>query len=132
MKAEGNDSLTITIERSLAAEFQALADLRRKFGAPLRPQALRIPFGSLIERGLVRPGEVLFDHSRRWTARVRADGSVLSGEHCGSIHSVAAQIQGAPACNGWAFWYVQRGERAKLIDEFRQELRAEQRRVPLL
>ena len=44
--------------------------------------------------------------SRRWTARVRADGSLISAEHKGSIHSVAAQLQGAPACNGWAFWYV--------------------------
>jgi modification methylase len=90
-----------------------------------RREAPRVPFGSLVERGLVRPGEVLFDQSRRWTARVRADGSVISAEHRGSIHSVAAQLQGAPACNGWAFWYVQRGGRAKLIDEFRQELRAE-------
>jgi modification methylase len=90
-----------------------------------RREAPRVPFGWLVERGLVRPGEVLFDQSRRWTARVRADGTVISAEHKGSIHSVAAQVQGAPACNGWAFWYVQRGGRAKLIDEFRQELRAE-------
>jgi len=90
-----------------------------------RREAPRVPFGSLVERGLVRPGEVLFDQSRRWTARVRADGSLISAEHKGSIHSVAAQLQGAPACNGWAFWYVQRGGRPKLIDEFRQELRAE-------
>jgi modification methylase len=89
-----------------------------------RRDAPRVPFGTLVERGLVRPGEVLFDQSRRWTARVRADGSVISAEHRGSIHSVAAQLQGAAACNGWAFWYVQRGGRAKPIDEFRQELRA--------
>jgi modification methylase len=90
-----------------------------------RREAPRVPFGSLVERGLVQPGEVLFDQSRRWTARVRADGSVISAEHRGSIHSVAARLQGAPTCNGWAFWYVQRAGRAKLIDEFRQELRAE-------
>jgi modification methylase len=88
-----------------------------------RRETPRVPFGSLVERGLVRPGEVLFDQSGRWTARVRADGSLISAEHKGSIHSVAARLQGAPACNGWAFWYVQRGGRAKLIDEFRQELR---------
>jgi modification methylase len=90
-----------------------------------RREAPRVPFGALVERGLLRPGEVMFDQSRRWTARVRADGSVISAEHKGSIHFVAARLQGAPACNGWAFWYVQRGERAKSIDEFRQELRGE-------
>jgi modification methylase len=90
-----------------------------------RREAPRIPFGSLVERGLLRPGEVLFDASRRWSARVRADGTLISAEHRGSIHFVGAQVQGAPACNGWAFWYVERGGRPKLIDEFRQQLRAE-------
>src|ERR1700722_13071596 len=88
-------------------------------------EAPRVPFGSLVERGLVRPGEVLSDQSGRWTARVRADGSLISAEHKGSIHSVAAQLQGAPACNGWAFWYVQRQSGAVLIDALRQQVRAE-------
>ena len=90
-----------------------------------RREAPRIPFGSLVERGLLRPGEVLFDQTGRHTARVRADGTLISAEHRGSIHFVGAQIQGAPACNGWAFWYVERGGRPKSIDEFRQQLRAE-------
>ncbi|MBV9584573.1 MAG: site-specific DNA-methyltransferase [Alphaproteobacteria bacterium] len=85
----------------------------------------RIPFGSLIERGLIRPGEVLFDQTRRHQARVRADGSLISADHRGSIHSVGAQVQGAAACNGWAFWYVQRNGQALPIDTLRQRVRAE-------
>jgi len=88
-------------------------------------EAPRVPFGSLVERGLLQAGEILFDQSRRWTARVRADGSVISAEHRGSIHSVAAQLQGAPACNGWAFWYVERRGLPVPIDAFRQQVRAE-------
>ena len=84
----------------------------------------RIPFGSLVERGLLRPGEVLVDASRRFAARVRADGTVISAEHRGSIHSVGAQLQGAPACNGWAFWHVERQGRLVLIDQLRQQARA--------
>jgi modification methylase len=115
----------------------AYAKLARRRIAAIRPapeetvavqsrrDALRIPFGHLVERGLLRPGEVLVDASRRWSARVRADGSLISAEHRGSIHFVAAQVQGAPACNGWAFWHVERGGRLKLIDEFRQQLRSE-------
>ena len=87
--------------------------------------APRVPFGSLVERGLLRPGEVLFDQSRRWTARVRADGSLISAQHRGSIHAVAAQLQGAPACNGWAFWWVERPGGPVPIDAFRQQVRAE-------
>ncbi|HEX9647089.1 MAG TPA: site-specific DNA-methyltransferase, partial [Alphaproteobacteria bacterium] len=67
----------------------------------------RVPFGALIERGLIRPGTVLSDATRRHAARVRADGSLIAGEVSGSIHSVAAAIQGAPACNGWAFWFFE-------------------------
>src|SRR5580704_1387195 len=88
-------------------------------------EAQRIPFGSLVERGLLQPGEVLFDQSGRYRARIRADGSVISAEHKGSIHAVAAQLQGAPACNGWAFWHVERRGQPVSIDWFRQQVRAE-------
>jgi len=90
-----------------------------------RREAPRIPFGNLVERGLLAPGEVLVDATRRWSARVRADGSVISAEHRGSIHSVAAQLQGAPACNGWAFWHVERKGQLVVIDRLRQQLRGE-------
>ena len=90
-----------------------------------RREAPRVPFGSLVERGLVRPGDVLVDAGRRFAARVRADGSLISAEHRGSIHFVGARVQGAPACNGWAFWHVERQGRLVLIDELRQQLRSE-------
>jgi modification methylase len=67
----------------------------------------------------------LCDATGRWAARVRADGSVIAAEHKGSIHAVAARVQGAAACNGWAFWHVRRNGRLVSIDAFRQALRAE-------
>jgi len=85
----------------------------------------RVPFGALIESGLLKPGDVLFDAARRWTAKVRADGTVISAETRGSIHKVAAEIQGAPACNGWAFWHVDVKGRPVSIDVLRQKFRAE-------
>jgi len=84
----------------------------------------RIPFGALVEQGLVRPGDVLFDPTRRWSAKVRADGTLISAEHKGSIHQVAAAVQGAPACNGWTFWMVERKGHAVPIDLLRQEMRS--------
>jgi modification methylase len=89
----------------------------------------RIPFGWLVEQGLVKPGEVLVDPARRWAAKVRADGSLISAEHKGSIHQVGAAVQGAPACNGWTFWMVERNKRLVPIDLLRQKLRAELERV---
>jgi len=94
---------------------------------PSKREAPRVPFGSLVERGMIRPGEVLRDQSGRYRARVRADGSLISAEHRGSIHAVAAQLQGAPAWNGWAFWYVDRPGGLVPIEAFRQQVRAERR-----
>jgi modification methylase len=87
----------------------------------------RVPFGTLVERGLLKPGDVLFDARRRWTAKVRADGTVIAAETRGSIHKVAAEVQGAPACNGWDFWFVERSGRAIPIDLLRQQVRATMR-----
>ena len=85
----------------------------------------RIPFGTLVERGLIKPGDLLVDAARRFTAKVRADGTVISAEARGSIHQVGAQVQGAPACNGWAFWHVLDRGRPVSIDVLRQKVRAE-------
>ena len=92
---------------------------------PAKREEPRIPFGTVIERGLLRPGTVLRDPSGRFTAKVRADGTLISADHRGSIHQVGAAVQGAPACNGWTFWHVKMGERLVAIDVLRQKVRAE-------
>jgi modification methylase len=117
------DRAYAALARRRIAEVEAAAEqlvaLESRRGAP------RIPFGNLVERGLIQPGEVLFDQTGRHQARVRADGSLISAEHRGSIHAVAARVQGAPAWNGWAFWYVERNGQPVPIEDFRQQLRAE-------
>ncbi|MDA0261326.1 MAG: site-specific DNA-methyltransferase [Proteobacteria bacterium] len=85
----------------------------------------RIPFGVVIERGLLSPGEMLFDLKRRYHAKVRADGSLVADGITGSIHQVGAHVQGAPACNGWSFWYHETKGGPELIDALRQRIRAE-------
>ena len=85
----------------------------------------RIPFGSLIERGLVKAGDTLFDPSTRIAARVRADGSIACKDASGSIHKIGAHVQGAEACNGWTFWHVKKGPNLVPIDMLRQQVRAE-------
>jgi modification methylase len=94
--------------------------------APAERDEPRIPFGTLVERGLLEPGTILFDARRRWTAKVRADGTVISADARGSIHQVGAHVQGAPACNGWSFWHVELKGRPVPIDLLRQQVRAEQ------
>jgi modification methylase len=91
---------------------------------PAKRSEPRIPFGWLVERGILEPGTTLTDPSRRHTARVRADGTLISAEFRGSIHQVGAHVQKAPACNGWQFWCVDVEGTLVPIDVFRQKLRA--------
>ncbi|TPQ48814.1 site-specific DNA-methyltransferase [Prosthecomicrobium hirschii] len=95
----------------------ALAVMRGKRAEP------RIPFGSLVEQGLVAPGETVQDARGRHKATVRADGSLQSGETTGSIHRVGAVLQDLDACNGWTFWHVLRDGRPVLIDDLRKTVR---------
>jgi modification methylase len=92
-------------------------------------QAPRVAFGSLVEMGLIAPGTELFDDRQRYSALVRADGSLVSGPHMGSIHRVGALVQGAEACNGWTFWHARNGRDLNPIDQFREQVRAQMERL---
>jgi modification methylase len=85
----------------------------------------RIPFGTIVERGLLPPGTVLCDPTRRFKARVRADGTLISDMAKGSIHQVGAELQGAPSCNGWTFWHFEAKGQLVPIDLLRQKVRQE-------
>ncbi len=89
-----------------------------------RRAAPRVPFGQLVERGLLRPGEVLIS-PRGKTARVRADGTLVADDVRGSIHQVGAALEGAPSCNGWTYWSFRRDGKTVSIDVLRQQIRAE-------
>ncbi len=93
--------------------------------SPSKRDQPRIPFGWLVERGMLRPGTVLTDQKRRHSAKVRADGTLVSADFKGSIHKVGAHVQNLPACNGWTFWCIDVEGGTVPIDVLRQQLRAE-------
>ncbi len=67
----------------------------------------RIPFGWVVERGLLPPGTVLHGPRGRHSAKVRADGTLVCADATGSIHRIGAHVQGLDACNGWTFWHFE-------------------------
>lgn len=83
----------------------------------------RVPFGRIIEAGLLKPGAELTCAKGRNRAVVRADGSLETGEATGSIHKIGAHVQGLDACNGWTYWHVDRGAGREPIDELRKIIR---------
>ena len=96
---------------------------------PAKREEPRIPFGWLIERGLLKPGAVLTDSKQMHEAKVGADGNLIAkdhaGQHRGSIHRVGAALQGAPSCNGWTYWHIKQGKSYVPIDTLRQQIRDE-------
>ena len=88
---------------------------------PDKREQPRVAFGTLVENGLVPAGTNLTDAKRRWTASVRADGSITGDGKSGSIHQVGAALQGAPSCNGWTFWHVVEGGALTMLDALRQQ-----------
>lgn len=96
-----------------------LADDDALYSAP-KP---RVPFVSLVEQGLVPPGSKLQLQKSvpPVLACVHEDGSVSVNGFRGSIHKVASQCLGLPACNGWTTWYyTEEGSgQLRLIDELR-------------
>jgi len=91
-----------------------------------RKDAPRIPFGWIVERGLLPPGSVLTDISRRHRAKVRADGTLVAADAKGSIHQIGAHVQNLPACNGWMFWHFEpKPGELRPIELLREKVRAE-------
>jgi modification methylase len=122
----------IGIERD--RDYAALARKRIALVTPANDDAVavtkskrtepRIPFGWVVEQGLLPPGSIVMSPTKRHRARVRADGTLVCADATGSIHRIAAHVQGLDACNGWTFWmYEERGSLIS-IDVLRQKLRA--------
>ncbi len=82
----------------------------------------RIPFGSLVELGIIKPGTTIFDNKKKISAKIMADGSIKHERTAGSIHKVAATILGAESCNGWTFWHYNSNGTVVPIDHLRQRL----------
>lgn len=87
---------------------------------PLEIKKPKVPFGNLIEAGLIKPGESLFSRDKKYKAKVLANATIISGNISGSIHRVSAQLLSKNSNNGWVFWFVERNNDLKSIDDLRK------------
>lgn len=88
---------------------------------PFETKKPKVPFGSLIENGMITPGEKIFSKDKRYFAEVLANGTIINEISFGSIHKVSAELLKKTSNNGWNFWYVERNNILKSIDELRNE-----------
>lgn len=85
----------------------------------------RIPFATLLQKGLVKNGQALyFGATGEQRAIILENGNLRYGDTAGSIHKIGRLITHAP-CNGWLAWYYidkQTGNRV-LIDQLKIKVR---------
>ena len=113
------------------ADYVRAAEERIARVVPVAPEALetvpskrtepRVPFGTIIELGILEPGQKLFDLRRKIRAEVKADGSLVHAGNQASIHRLGALVQGKAACNGWTFWHYEVEGKLKPIDALREQ-----------
>jgi len=95
------------------------------FAGPTVAKQARIPFGVLLEQGLIRPGDRLLSPRREFSATVTADGRLRANGFEGSIHAVGAKLNNLPACNGWTYWHYEDNSGMLCpIDHLRDQVRA--------
>ncbi|MBA5723760.1 site-specific DNA-methyltransferase [Candidatus Liberibacter sp.] len=85
----------------------------------------RIAFNLLVERGHIKPGQILTNAKRSVSALVRVDGTLISGTESGSIHRIGAKVSGSDVCNGWNFWHFEKDGVLYSIDTLRSMIRKE-------
>ena len=105
------------------------ADAQALSVTPSKRSAPRVPFGAIVEKGLLKPGAMLYAPKKAHAASVRADGSIAvtgpDGAVEGSIHKIGAHVQKADACNGWTYWHFETRTGLKPIDFLRDKMRKE-------
>ena len=109
------EAANVRISKTQVMEVSCLDTLENNKSKP------RVPFGSLVELGIIKPGTNIFDQKKKINAKIMADGSIKHSLGEGSIHKVAAKILGTESCNGWTYWYCNINGSMKPIDKLRQK-----------
>ena len=104
------------LEKTMKIEDHYLDTIKNNRSKP------RVPFGSLIEMGILEPGMTLFDSKKKHNVKIMADGSIKYKNSEGSIHKIAAGIMGTESYNGWTYWHYNLDGATVPIDRLRQRL----------
>jgi DNA modification methylase len=84
----------------------------------------RVPFGALLENGLLQPGQILYFVKNGIQAKILSNGHIRCGDMTGSIHGVARSLMRDAPANGWDLWFYKDENGKKIvIDELREKLR---------
>lgn len=92
-----------------------------------KKSAVPIPFSTLLENGLLQPGQILlFKKDSNRSAKIKPDSHLLTDDgFTGTIHSAGSHFMNGAPCNGWEHWYVRENGNLIDLDTLRQRFRVE-------
>jgi modification methylase len=92
---------------------------------PEKRRQARVPFGALLENGILTPGQSLIFGKNGTRAKILANGHLKCGDVTGSIHAVAKSLLNGAPVNGWDVWfYKDENGNTIVIDELRRKFRS--------
>ena len=96
-----------------------------------KPKQARIPFGALLESGMLNPGQSLFfAKDKKIRAKILSNGHLKCGDITGSIHGVAKALMNGAPVNGWDMWlYKDESGKKIVINELREKIRNQTSKV---
>jgi len=101
----------------------AVQEADREAMEVVKRKQVRIPFGALLENGLLKPGQILYFAKNGVRAKILSNGHIRCGKVTGSIHGVARTLMEDEPVNGWDVWfYKDENGDAKSINELRGRL----------
>ena len=97
---------------------------------PEKRKQARVPFGALVESGLLKPGQSLYFSKNGVRAKILSNGHIQCGDVTGSIHGVAKTLMNGAPVNGWDVWFYKDESGDKIvIDELRKKIRSQKSKV---
>lgn len=85
----------------------------------------RVPFGALLENGLLQPGQMLYFAKNGTKAKILSNAHIRCGEVTGSIHGVAKSLMNGAPANGWDLWFYKDEDGKKIpLDTLREKFRS--------
>ena len=108
----------ITLARQRIAEVEPLS--YSSIAYPNTSSHAKIPFGLLLEKGMVQVGAFLYSPDGKQKARILPNATIRYARKVSSIHLMARKASGMDGMNGFEYWHIRTKDRLISLNTLRK------------